>query len=344
MDLRTIGLRFSIYAAVLVSGLLLSACSSKPESSDIAKQLSGFTGCDTLVITNVKKIEGIARDNGFYEVAYSFDVEMAGGKDAASKYFMRWLALDREIEAVDKEIRRPRMEFNPEADRILNDKANALRDERTKLDQCSDTAPAIQYLGTRVAGIWHGQMQGWFSERAKSSKDMIAVPLGVHLTGAGVMVKAESGWVFQENAPGLRRGEIFESEPVPFTQPVATVAVAAPIDSPSAANVASESVNPSPIQAQESSTAPAPGGPSFDCAKASTAVEKLICANPSIASMDRDVANVYREMLQKSNNKNYEKERQATWRSTERDACTDAACLTDKYRMRLVEIQKTLGK
>ena len=41
----------------------------------------------------------------------------------------------------------------------------------------------------------------------------------------------------------------------------------------------------------------AEGGPSFDCAKAGSSAEELICADPALAALDREMAATYRSAL-----------------------------------------------
>ena len=44
--------------------------------------------------------------------------------------------------------------------------------------------------------------------------------------------------------------------------------------------------------------------PSFDCAKAKTEVEKLICSDPELARLDREMADKYNAMYQQMRNEN----------------------------------------
>jgi uncharacterized protein YecT (DUF1311 family) len=41
----------------------------------------------------------------------------------------------------------------------------------------------------------------------------------------------------------------------------------------------------------------APPGPSFDCGRATTVVEKKICRTPQLADLDRDIAQLYAQAL-----------------------------------------------
>ena len=78
---------------------------------------------------------------------------------------------------------------------------------------------------------------------------------------------------------------------------------------------------------------------SFDCAKAQTRVEKMVCADRAIAELDEYLGRYYaasraaipgaRACLQSD---------QARWLKSTRDACADAACLTSAYLNRLAEL------
>ena len=78
---------------------------------------------------------------------------------------------------------------------------------------------------------------------------------------------------------------------------------------------------------------------SFDCAKAQTRIEKLVCADRGVADLDEYLGRYYSaaraEMpgaaacLQSD---------QSQWLKTRRDACADAACLKSAYLERLAEL------
>lgn len=70
---------------------------------------------------------------------------------------------------------------------------------------------------------------------------------------------------------------------------------------------------------------------SFDCAKASTRVEKIICDNPTIGQLDVDMARAYRQALQQD--KGVRQEQQA-WLK-ERNQCSTPACVQDAYQSRI---------
>jgi len=84
---------------------------------------------------------------------------------------------------------------------------------------------------------------------------------------------------------------------------------------------------------------PEVAGPSFDCGRVHSGVNKLICATPDIAALDRKLSADF-------NNAKYQggsdgKALQAAedaWLRDVRNKCTDAACLRDAYRARDAQI------
>lgn len=98
---------------------------------------------------------------------------------------------------------------------------------------------------------------------------------------------------------------------------------------------ASEAITTTAADASSSvktmTTAPAsiPSGihASFDCGKASSRIEKLICSNPESGDADRRLAVAYATARAKSNDLNALKADQRNWLTNERNACADTACL-----------------
>jgi uncharacterized protein/heat shock protein HslJ len=88
--------------------------------------------------------------------------------------------------------------------------------------------------------------------------------------------------------------------------------------------------------------------PSFDCARATVAVERSICADPRLAARDSQLANVYDESVRRSGG------RPEPWLSTsqrafivQRDACAHSdeqlACIERVYDERIAEVQVKAG-
>ena len=78
---------------------------------------------------------------------------------------------------------------------------------------------------------------------------------------------------------------------------------------------------------------------SFPCAKATTTVEKAICASSELSALDEDLARYYaagREGLRHAEGCLVSDQR--AWIRSVRDGCKDAACLRDAYLGRLAAL------
>ncbi len=74
---------------------------------------------------------------------------------------------------------------------------------------------------------------------------------------------------------------------------------------------------------------------SFDCAKASTKIEHMICDNKDISRLDSQVAKLYKKGLAKSSNERLYRLQQVAWLKQERNICKDIACLYQAYTSRI---------
>ena len=84
--------------------------------------------------------------------------------------------------------------------------------------------------------------------------------------------------------------------------------------------------------------------PAYDCNKANSSIERLICEDAELASLDRAVANVYALALSKAGNEHplvlkaeqrgWIKGRNDCWKSNDR-----RQCVVELYRLRLIELQ-----
>jgi uncharacterized protein len=81
----------------------------------------------------------------------------------------------------------------------------------------------------------------------------------------------------------------------------------------------------------------------FDCAKAATPTEKLICGDPQLSQLDGQLAHAYRRALEGAGDPDKLRTEQHTWLRTERNACADAACLKKVYAQRLTALAATPG-
>lgn len=82
---------------------------------------------------------------------------------------------------------------------------------------------------------------------------------------------------------------------------------------------------------------------SFDCAKAASPTEKLICSNGSISKLDEQLASAYKQALESSTDKDAVKKAQIEWLKQQR-TCIDADCLIQAYRTRMVALTKAAAQ
>lgn len=75
---------------------------------------------------------------------------------------------------------------------------------------------------------------------------------------------------------------------------------------------------------------------SFDCAKAQTAVERMICADAELSRLDDELAVVYATALRVNGNADV-RQRQKQW-MTQRNSCTEATCVKDAYLKQMTEL------
>jgi uncharacterized protein len=79
--------------------------------------------------------------------------------------------------------------------------------------------------------------------------------------------------------------------------------------------------------------------PSFDCAKATLAVEKLICASPALSGLDEMLGRSFTVAVGKLGDAaGCLRIDQSRWLRSVRNACADEACLQRAYRLRLGEL------
>lgn len=86
----------------------------------------------------------------------------------------------------------------------------------------------------------------------------------------------------------------------------------------------------------------------FDCAKASSRVEKMICGDPELSRLEEELARDFEAIRQETSGIDAETGKpsfpfgrdQERWRTTVRDECATSACLTEAYRTRLAQVRK----
>ena len=87
--------------------------------------------------------------------------------------------------------------------------------------------------------------------------------------------------------------------------------------------------------------APLTYGASFACEKATTKVERLICADPQLSDMDSELDRSYRKARESEklvNNKDKLREQQIIWLHDIRDRCLDPKCVRAVYEQRISQL------
>ena len=289
--------------AVLATTLALAGCSSQPETADIQKDLAEAYACPILELSDVKKVDG-ASNGKFYDVAFTHTMSIKGGADTAAKLFAEWSRLVGQQLPAKMALEQAQATANVAAITQAEQRLNAM------------DARLVQIMRARA------------DEAIKTGQPV--APVAVKIRGQGRMAKAESGWHFA-GMPAFSTVEIVMTTAAypRFAAPSTPVAA---VDT-----VPAEAAGTSAVT--QSVEAIAPAGPSFDCNKASTAVEKMICASPALAAADAQTVAAYKAKLSTSSDPEGIKLHQATWRRTVRDACTTPECVTMAYQQRLVELK-----
>lgn len=86
-------------------------------------------------------------------------------------------------------------------------------------------------------------------------------------------------------------------------------------------------------------TAPAMAA-SFDCSKASTPSERMVCANPQLSVFDEDLATTYAAAMARTYDKGALKASQRKWLTNTRNRCMTKDCLVRAYVDRLADLNK----
>jgi hypothetical protein len=101
-------------------------------------------------------------------------------------------------------------------------------------------------------------------------------------------------------------------------------------------------VRPPPVELPRDEVVAAPAAapvrPSFDCAKARSTPEKIICADPELARMDRELGRLHaRARAAAPDERAFQQRSDAAWQRRE-DTCRDRECLRDWYQQRRSEL------
>jgi len=78
---------------------------------------------------------------------------------------------------------------------------------------------------------------------------------------------------------------------------------------------------------------------SFDCSKAGTPVEKMICADPALSTLDSELGQTYIQKMHESAQAAQLREQELKWMRDVRNKCTTPSCLEAAYKLRLAELR-----
>ncbi|HMO75329.1 MAG TPA: TIR domain-containing protein [Sphingopyxis sp.] len=138
-----------------------------------------------------------------------------------------------------------------------------------------------------------------------------------------------------ETPAAVEASEGGAGDPAPAADSAAATAAPAPAAPPPAAvmPVAPAPVVEAPIRARIA--------PTFDCARAATGAERMICADDDLAALDREMARAFRQWRSVAGDRLREIEvEQRNWRVGVRDACGDPACVATTMRQRIAQIDE----
>lgn len=134
--------------------------------------------------------------------------------------------------------------------------------------------------------------------------------------------------------------------PVPTPAPVQPQPALAPVAQPApAAQPVAEAPEAEPAAAAERSEEASfrePARPSFDCDRASTGAEHMICASPQLARLDRRMARIYRYGQREQLLSDQTIAEQLIWLQL-REICPNEECLRVAYEERIATLRSEVG-
>lgn len=82
---------------------------------------------------------------------------------------------------------------------------------------------------------------------------------------------------------------------------------------------------------------------SFDCTKAKTLAETVICSNPQLSDLDELLMNSYKKTLERSEGDETIKTAQRDWLKNSRNKCQTVECLKQAYTTRIAELNEVVA-
>jgi hypothetical protein len=356
--LKSVTLKSAAYLgiAILTAGVL-AGCSSKPNESDIRRQVDDIFQCSPFRVTAIKKTDGASLPDNQYQVAFDVEVEIKGGKSGAAALIANTLQGTVDLEAA--RAARNQKPFNLRTDgdeKLVKQMENQLQELKGGDCESIQTFYLLESLieGTKV--------------KLKNQTGPIPIPYIAKIKGVANMKKAESGWLFTELTQ-FSTYEVIESEPQPFDRPGAKSSLPTTAD-PSNTSVSLQSAQsqasamisavpvpvpvpvsvPIPVKEQVQSPTAAStqtrdrdgiqdDGTGINCTDLSTKVKKLICSDPKLIALQTSMTKSFRAALARTENKNALKMQQVEWRQNVRNRCSSADCLRLAFERRLEQLR-----
>jgi len=85
------------------------------------------------------------------------------------------------------------------------------------------------------------------------------------------------------------------------------------------------------------------GAAGFDCARASTSIERLICTDPELSNLDEQMSVIYGRALALEPKSEKLRSEQRKWLQGVRDKCANSKCLKKTYESRLAALEEIAG-
>lgn len=82
---------------------------------------------------------------------------------------------------------------------------------------------------------------------------------------------------------------------------------------------------------------------SFDCGKAASEVEKIICSDDELSRLDESLNKAFLGALKRADIKKQALESQRQWLKNERNACQNAECIRNAYETRIRKLRDGIG-
>ncbi len=83
---------------------------------------------------------------------------------------------------------------------------------------------------------------------------------------------------------------------------------------------------------------------SFDCIKAISKIEKLVCGNDELSRLDEELNKTYKQAIARSDNRQNETKKQRRWLKEVRNTCQDSDCLKTVYQERIYKLGLVTGQ